>query len=110
MSNLTIHTKAKISYPTLGIMPSILYIHVQSIVYTPSLKNGGGKELRKLHDSLQHIRALGNLGCDLPGSFITSMIELNLDVDTLFEWQKHSQENTDVPSCEDLFSFIDVRV
>ena len=38
------------------------------------------------------------------------MIELKLDVDTLLEWQKHSQENNDVPPYEDLFSFIDVRV
>ena len=38
------------------------------------------------------------------------MIELKLDVDTLFEWQKHSQESTDVPTYEDLFSFNDVRV
>ena len=86
MSNLTIRIKAKISHSTLGIMPSIIYIHVQSILYALPLKNGGGKELRKLHDSLQQqICALGTLGCDLPGTFISSMIELKLVVDTLFE-------------------------
>ena len=39
--------------------------HVQSIVDAPPLKDGSGKELRKLHDNLQqHLRALGTLGCD----------------------------------------------
>ena len=37
------------------------------------------------------------------------MIELKLDASTLFEWQKHSQSQTDVPKYEDLFSFIDLR-
>ena len=84
--------------------------HVQAIMDTPSLKNGAGKELRKLHDNLQqHIRALGTLGCSLPGTFITSLIELKLDVDTLFEWQKHSQDESDVPGYEDLLAFIDLR-
>ena len=66
--------------------------HVQLIVDTLPLKEGSGKELRKLHDNIkQHTRALKTLGCDLPGQFLTSMIELKLDVDTLFEWQKHNQ-------------------
>ena len=42
----------------------------------------------------QHVRALKTLGCELPSKFITSMIVLKLDVDTLFEWQKHSQTRT----------------
>lgn len=55
--------------------------HVQLIVDAPSLKEGSGKELRRLHDTVQqHVRALKTLGCDLPGKFITSMIELKLDV------------------------------
>ena len=58
----------------------------------------------------QHVRALKTLGCDLPGKFITSMMELKLEVDTLFEWQKHSQASTDVPHYQDLLDFIDLRV
>jgi len=51
--------------------------HVQAIIDAPPLKDGSGKELRKLHDSLQlHLCALGTLGCDLPGTFITPMIEV----------------------------------
>ena len=80
--------------------------HVQLIVDAPSMKEGSGKELRALHDTVQqHVRALKTLGCDLPGKFITSMIELKLDVDTLFEWQKHSQSSAGVPHYEDLLSF-----
>ena len=74
------------------------------------LREGHGKELRRLHDNIQqHVRALKTLGCDLPGKFITSMIELKLYVDTLFEWQKHSQSSTDVPHFEKLLEFIDLR-
>ena len=84
--------------------------HVQMIVDTPPLKEGNGKELRRLHDNIQqHVRALKTLGCDLPGKFITSMIELKLDVDTLFEWQKHSQPSPDVPHYEKLLEFVDLR-
>ena len=84
--------------------------HVQMIVDTPPLKEGNCRELRKLHDNVQqHVRALKTLGCDLPGTFITSMIELKLDVDTLFEWQKHSQKSTVVPHYESLLEFIDLR-
>lgn len=84
--------------------------HVQLIVDTPPLKEGSGKELRCLHDNVQqHARALKTLGCDLPGRFLTSMIELKLDVDTLFEWQKYSQAEADVPHYQDLLGFIDLR-
>lgn len=84
--------------------------HVQLIVDTPSLKEGNGKELRRLHDAVQqHVRALKTLGCDLPGKFITSLIELKLDVDTLFEWQKHSHAEADVPHYQELLDFIDLR-
>ena len=84
--------------------------HVQMIVDAQSLKEGTGRELRRLHDTMQqHVRALKTLGCELPGKFITSMIELKLDVDTLFEWQKHSQANADVPHYQDLLDFIDLR-
>ena len=84
--------------------------HVQLIVDAPPLKEGNGKELRRLHDTIQqHVRALKTLGCDLPASFITSMIKLKLDVDTLFEWQKHSQAASSVPPFQDLLSFIDLR-
>ena len=84
-------------------------IHVQMIVDAPPLKEGNGKELRQLHDTMQqHVCALRTPGCELPGKF-TSMIELKLGFDTLFEWQKHSQANSEVPRYQDLLDFIDLR-
>ena len=84
MSSLTICIKALISCPTLEIMPSITHMYNPSCTPLHS-RMEVGRNL-KLHDSLQHIRALGTLGCYLPGTFITSMIELKLNVDTPFEW------------------------
>ncbi len=40
---------------------------------------------------------------------ITSMIELKLDTDTLFEWKKHSQTETDDPHYQALLDFLDLR-
>ena len=68
------------------------------IAEAPALKDGTGKELRRLHDTAQqHLRALKAMGYDPPGPFITSLLELKLDMNTMFEWQRHSQESTDVP-------------
>ena len=84
--------------------------HVRMIIDSPPLKDGSGKELRRLHDTIkQHLRALESSEHDLPGTFITSIIELKLDTDTMFEWQKHTQTKTDVPPYQDLLNFIDLR-
>ena len=72
--------------------------HVRMILEAPSLKDGSGKELRRLHDTVQqHLRALKAMDYEPSGPFITSALELKLDVNTMFEWQKHSQDSTDVP-------------
>ena len=77
---------------------------------TPSLREGSGKELHRLYDTiLQHIRALKTMDGDLTGAFLTSIIELKLDADTIFEWQKHSQEQKTTPQYEDILGFIDLR-
>ena len=84
--------------------------HVRVIMDAPSLKDGSGRELRRLHDTIQqHLRALKSLKCEPSGSFLTSVIELKLDVDTLFEWQKHSQAKTEIPHYDDILEFIDLR-
>ena len=63
--------------------------HVQMIVEIPPLKEGTGREIRRLHDKVQqHLRALKSMGKEPPGSFITSVLELKLDASTMFEWQK----------------------
>ena len=43
------------------------------------------------------------------GPFITSVIELKLDVNTMFEWQKHSQATTTMPHYGELLEFINLR-
>ena len=84
--------------------------HVRMITETPPLKDGTGRELRKLHDNIQqHARALRSLGYDCPGTFLTSMIELKLDQTTMFEWRRHSETSVDVPHYEDLLKFLDMR-
>ena len=63
------------------------------ILETPSLKDGRGRELHRLHDVvLQHLRALKAMEYEPSGPFITSALELKLDTNTMFEWQKHTVE------------------
>lgn len=81
--------------------------HVKEV---PRLKEGSGKELRKFHDVMQqHIRALKSMGCEPSGPFLTSLLELKLDVDTSFEWQKHTQDSRDTPKYQKLLDFVNLR-
>ena len=85
--------------------------HVQVIMDAPSLKDGSGKELRRLHDTIQpHLRALKAMKSEPSGSFIMSLIELKLDVDTMFEWQKHSQAKTEVLHYNDVMELPRIRL
>ena len=80
------------------------------ILNIPTLKDGRGKKLRRLHDTVQqHLRALRSMGYEPSGPFITSVLELKLDTNTMFEWQKHSQDCVDVPHYQELLKFIDLR-
>ena len=84
--------------------------HVRMILDAAAPKDGTGKELRKLHDTVQqHLRALKAMDYEPSGPFITSVLELKLDVDTMFEWQKHSQSSTTVPHYQELLEFINLR-
>ncbi len=91
--------------------PRLLHqAHVRAILDAPALKEGGGKELRRLHDTAnQHLRALKSMDYEPPGSFITSMLELKLDTTTMFEWQKCSQESLKVPHFTKLLEFLNLR-
>ena len=83
--------------------------HVRMILEAPPLKDGSGKELRHLHDTVQqHLKALKAMEYEPSGSFITSVLELKLDVNTMFEWQKHSQDSNDVPHYQKLLEFINL--
>lgn len=84
--------------------------HVRSIVEAPGLKDGNGRELRRLHDTVQqHLRALKAMDCEPSGQFVTSLLELKLDENTMFEWQRSSQERSEVPHYSELLKFIDMR-
>ena len=76
----------------------------------PPLKEGTGKKLRRFHDTVQqHLRALKAMDYEAPGPFITSVLELKLDQNTQFEWQKHSGDSTTVPHYNELLEFINTR-
>ena len=92
--------------------PRLLHqAHVRAIVDVPVRKEGSSKDLRHLHDVCnQHMRGLKTMAYDPSGSFITSLIETKLDRSTMFEWQKHTQENLDVPHYLEILEFFDLQV
>ena len=62
------------------------------IMDASALKDGNGREVRRLHDTVQqHLRALKALGNEPSGTFVTSMLELKLGTNTAFEWHKYMQ-------------------
>ena len=50
------------------------------------------------------------MGYEPSGPFITSVLEVKLDTSTMFEWQRHSQESTDVPNYSALLKFLNLQV
>ena len=79
------------------------------ILEAPSLKDGTGCEIRRLHDTVQqHLQALKSMGCEPSGPFITSILELKLDVNTSFEWQKFSQYLPNFPHYGKLLEFLNL--
>ena len=84
--------------------------HVRMILEATSLKEGTGKELCRLHDTVQqHLRALRAMDYEPSGPFITSVLELKLDTNTMFEWQRFSQDSHKVPHYQDLLEFLNLR-
>lgn len=84
--------------------------HVRVVLEAPGLKDGSGRELRRLHDTVQqHLRALKAMDYEPSGPFVTSVLELKLDSNTMFEWHKHTQTSTDVPHYLDLMEFINLH-
>ena len=47
---------------------------------------------------------------DPSGPFITSILELKLNEDTLFKWQRHSHESGNIPHYQDILDFLHLRV
>ena len=46
---------------------------------------------------------------DHSGGFVTALIEMKLDQNTMFEWQRHNQDQIDVPPFAELLEFIDLQ-
>lgn len=70
----------------------------KKIYEVSSFKEGSWEELRRFHDTVQgHLGALNAMGKDPSGPLLTSLLQLQLDKDTTFEWQKESQDSTKVP-------------
>ena len=91
--------------------PRLLHqAHVRAIAEAPQLKDGNGRELRRLHDNLiQHLRALKAMDYEPSGPFVTSLIELKFDATTAFEWRRHTQDQLRVPHYNQLLKFLDLR-
>ena len=84
--------------------------HVRTILEAPSVKEGNGKDLRRLHDvASQHLQALAATKQDITESFITSILELKVYKATMFEWQRHSQDSNDVSQYSAQLEFLDLR-
>ena len=84
--------------------------HIRMILEATPLKDGTGKEVRRLHDIVQqHLRALKAMDYEPAGPFITSVLELKLDASTMFEWQKFSQDATEVPHYKKLLEFLNLH-
>ena len=42
-------------------------------------------------------------------AFITSVLKIELDPTTMFEWEKYSQESTEVPHYNDLLEVLNMQ-
>lgn len=63
--------------------------HVRKIIEIPPIKEGSGKELRRLHDvAQQHLRALKAMSHPPSDAFVTSLLELKLDSITTLNGKK----------------------
>ena len=84
--------------------------HVRAITEVPSLSDGSGKELRRLHNvANQNLRALKTSGYEPSGEFIISLLELKLDRLTMCEWQKFTPERKKVTHYSKLLEFLDLQ-
>ena len=75
--------------------PRLLHqTHMKRMIVS-KIREGSGKEIRAM-------------GQDPSGPFITTFLELKLDQNTLFEWQKCSQGSKDIPHCTKILEFLNL--
>ena len=82
--------------------------HVCAIIDVPSLKDGNGREVRRLHDiATQQMQAIKAMDYS-PWTFVTSVLETKLNQTTMLELQKHSQGLREVLDYIELLEFLDL--
>ena len=87
---------------------------MSAIVEAPAVKDGSVKELHHLcnivshHNVSQYFRVLRATKQEPSEPFIIFLIELKLDQTTDFEWQRHCQNNPNVPHFHELLKFLDL--
>ena len=82
-------------------------MHVKMILEAPRVPERSCVDCTILYNSI--FCALKGIDYEPSGPFITSIFELKLDPNTMFEWQKYSQSSTAVPHYQDLLEFINLR-
>ena len=74
------------------------------------IKTGSGKELRHFHDVLsRHVGSLRNIKGDTFGAYLSVSMEMKLDQESKFAWQKYTYDKRDVPSIDELLELVDWR-
>ena len=77
------------------------------IIEAQCLRDGSGKEL---HDTVQqYLRALKGMDCEPSSPFITSVLELKLDSNAMFKWQRYSREKVEISHYRELLEFLNLR-
>lgn len=110
-------TSSRVSYAVVITTPKLLGVYKLTLIWyikvmfawSQNLQlSSSGKELRHLHYTV-HLRALKAMVFKSSGPFITPLLELKLDSDTMFKWQWHSPESTDVPHFSKLLEFLNLQ-
>ena len=84
--------------------------HIRAVIEAPPLRDGTGKELRHVHDVINHhtcMRAITAMADNSLEAFVTSIIESTLDQTSMFACQDYSHDRREVPPYETLLEFLD---
>ena len=84
--------------------------HVRAILDLAPLKDGNGKEVRKLHDVInQNARALKAMKQASFDSMLTAIAEAKMDNNTMREWRKYSRDQKETPPYTEIVEFLDLH-
>ena len=84
---------------------------VRNLLNLHPVKDGSGRELRRFCEvAQQNLRAINSMGMEDYHSFITALLELKLDPDTMFSWQNESKAHVEkAPQFIEFLGFVDDR-